>query len=310
MIELWIRDQWDALPAKFRTVQDLTGPTTLHWNGGGTKWASVDNNKDAQVNWMERRMRAVQGFHMNGRGWSDYAYSFGNDPWGHYLWEGRGLNVRTASQGTTVGNDTSHSIFTATGLGDPPVLQESVDNLDESVLWIANNTNAQDLTVGHRDWKQTACPGDFLYGQLSELNAEDEEPGAVDPTPGEPVVDSMGPVVAIFDQAGGYAVCDYLGEVQVFGTAAHKGDMDGTVLNEPIVDAEATPSGQGYYLVASDGGVFTFGDAVFMGGLGHLDLVAPVISIEVEPGGYWLAASDGGIFAFGGADFEGRPVVV
>jgi hypothetical protein len=27
----------------------------------------------------------------------------------------------------------------------------------------------------------------------------------------------------------------------------------------------ATPSGKGYWLVASDGGIFTFGDAAFLG---------------------------------------------
>jgi hypothetical protein len=33
----------------------------------------------------------------------------------------------------------------------------------------------------------------------------------------------------------------------------------------PIVGMAATPTGKGYWLVASDGGIFTFGDAVFFG---------------------------------------------
>ena len=32
-------------------------------------------------------------------------------------------------------------------------------------------------------------------------------------------------------------------------------------LNKPIVGMAATPTGKGYWLVASDGGVFSFGDA-------------------------------------------------
>ena len=36
-------------------------------------------------------------------------------------------------------------------------------------------------------------------------------------------------------------------------------------LNAPIVGITSTPSGQGYWLVASDGAVFAFGDAQFLG---------------------------------------------
>jgi hypothetical protein len=70
---------------------------------------------------------------------------------------------------------------------------------------------------------------------------------------------------------------------------------------------DGTPSDHGYWLVASDGGVFAFGDAPFVGSLGHLRLNRPIVSIASTPsgGGYWLAASDGGVFAFGDAPFYG-----
>jgi hypothetical protein len=73
-----------------------------------------------------------------------------------------------------------------------------------------------------------------------------------------------------------------------------------SVLNNPIVGIAATPDGGGYYLVASDGGVFTFGDALFQGSTGALRLNKPVVGMAVDPatGGYWLVASDGGIFTF------------
>ncbi len=62
-----------------------------------------------------------------------------------------------------------------------------------------------------------------------------------------------------------------------------------------------TPSGSGYWLVQPDGGVFTFGDAAFLGSLGGTKLNAPIVGIASHPTamGYWLVASDGGIFAFG-----------
>jgi ribosomal protein L24E len=76
--------------------------------------------------------------------------------------------------------------------------------------------------------------------------------------------------------------------------------------NRPIVGIAATPDGGGYDLVASDGGIFTFGDAAFHGSTGALELNKPVVGMATAPGGgYWLVASDGGIFAFGSAQFYG-----
>lgn len=299
------RADWGAVAPKHRTVLDLNGPVTVHWNGGGTQWAKVDPTTEARETWMANRLRIVQRYHMDGRGWSDFAYSFAVDPWGLSLWEGRGLDVRPASQGTTVGNNTSHSIYVATGLGDDPVTEDCLDLLDEAVAQIAEMGDAEDLAVGHRDWKSTTCPGDFLYESLSDLNAADPIDGT-----GQPIMepDPLDDVVAMFFQEGGYGAVSSTGDVWMSPGAIHRGDMDGIRLNAPVVDAESTPSGQGYYLVAADGGVFAFGDAVYYGSLGDIQLNAPIIAIEVQPGGYWMVAADGGIFAFG-LSFDGRPIV-
>ena len=66
----------------------------------------------------------------------------------------------------------------------------------------------------------------------------------------------------------------------------------------------ATPDGGGYWLVASDGGVFNFGDAAFFGSLGNKVLNKPIVGMAATPDGkgYWLVASDGGVFSFGDAD--------
>jgi hypothetical protein len=68
----------------------------------------------------------------------------------------------------------------------------------------------------------------------------------------------------------------------------------------------AAPS-HGYWLVGSDGGIFSFGAAQFYGSTGSLHLQRPVVGITptADRGGYWLVASDGGIFAFGDAGFHG-----
>ncbi len=65
--------------------------------------------------------------------------------------------------------------------------------------------------------------------------------------------------------------------------------------------------GQGYRFVASDGGVFDFGDASFWGSTGGITLNRPVVGMASTPStsGYWLVASDGGIFSYGDAQFHG-----
>jgi hypothetical protein len=62
----------------------------------------------------------------------------------------------------------------------------------------------------------------------------------------------------------------------------------------------------GYLTVASDGGIFAFGQD-FCGSTGSITLNKPVVGMAAVPGqsGYWLVASDGGVFTYGGAGFYG-----
>jgi hypothetical protein len=80
-------------------------------------------------------------------------------------------------------------------------------------------------------------------------------------------------------------------------------------LNAPIVGMASNPDGVGYWLVGSDGGIFTFGGATFYGSAGSLQLNAPIVSMaaSADGHGYMLAASDGGIFTYGDAKFYGSP---
>ncbi len=81
-----------------------------------------------------------------------------------------------------------------------------------------------------------------------------------------------------------------------------------TTLQTLIERLEIPPSeGQGLWMVASDGGVFSFGKAIFHGSTGGVVLNKPVVGMASTPdgGGYWLVASDGGVFSFGDATFHG-----
>jgi hypothetical protein len=75
----------------------------------------------------------------------------------------------------------------------------------------------------------------------------------------------------------------------------------------PTPTPTPTPLSHGYWLVGSDGGIFSFGSAQFYGSTGALTLQRPVVGITptANDGGYWLVASDGGIFSFGNAGFYG-----
>jgi hypothetical protein len=131
-------------------------------------------------------------------------------------------------------------------------------------------------------------------------------------------VGSSGPVGA--STAAASTACPYQvalaradGSVSTLGPSGdtcpsrYYGSMAGQPLNQPIVGMASTSDGGGYWLVASDGGIFAFGNAGFYGSMGGQPLNRPIVGMASTPdgGGYWLVASDGGIFAFGNARFSG-----
>lgn len=61
-----------------------------------------------------------------------------------------------------------------------------------------------------------------------------------------------------------------------------------------------TPNDQGYWFVASDGGIFSYGNAEFHGSTGGTRLNAPIVGMATDSttGGYWLVANGGGIFSY------------
>ena len=75
-------------------------------------------------------------------------------------------------------------------------------------------------------------------------------------------------------------------------------------------DPGVSPGPGGYWMVASDGGIFSFGNARFYGSTGNIKLNQPIVGIAATPtgNGYWMVATDGGIFSFGDAKFYGAAV--
>ncbi len=121
--------------------------------------------------------------------------------------------------------------------------------------------------------------------------------------------------------AFGYRMANGRGQVAAFGDECGLGDpaSAGVGLARPVVGLANTASKAGYWLVAGDGGIFSYGDAGFYGSTGGIRLDQPVVAMASTPSGrgYWLVAADGGIFSYGDAAFFGstggiplnRPIV-
>jgi hypothetical protein len=191
---------------------------------------------------------------------------------------------------------------------------------------------------GHGYWLVGSDGGVFAYGTARFFGSLPGLPASAQP--GSPVV-SLVPIAT----GAGYYEVTAKGDVYAFGAAPFYGSMGGVPLAKPVVGAALDPETGGYWLVASDGGVFAFHapfygsmggqylakpvvgmsyapstggyrlvasdggvfsfDAPFHGSMGGQALAKPVVAIATTPGGYWEVGSDGGVFCFGSAAFEG-----
>jgi hypothetical protein len=131
------------------------------------------------------------------------------------------------------------------------------------------------------------------------------------------------PVVGITPTTdnGGYWLVASDGGIFSFGDAGYYGSVPGLgiapagssspkTLNAPIVGMVPSADGRGYFMVAADGGVFTFGDARFEGscpGLGGCSGAAVAVMPDASGNGYWLATATGHVYAFGDATYYGAP---
>ena len=93
-------------------------------------------------------------------------------------------------------------------------------------------------------------------------------------------------------------------DAQLTGNAGTPGP--GTIITRVPCNPPAQRP-DGYDLIASDGGIFTYGNLPFCGSEGSVVLNAPIVGMAqtANGGGYWEVATDGGIFTFGNAGFYG-----
>ena len=124
--------------------------------------------------------RDIQNLHMDTNGWIDTGQQLTNSR-GGYVMEGRHKSLQALQSGTThcmganVANHNSEVIgIENEGLYStvdvPQALWDSLVNL---VAYIATQYGiAPEMIKGHRDFNNTECPGEILYGRLPELRSE------------------------------------------------------------------------------------------------------------------------------------------
>jgi N-acetyl-anhydromuramyl-L-alanine amidase AmpD len=136
----------------------------------------ADVSRDAAI----RLARTVQGFHMDRRGWCDSGQHLTISRGGVVL-EGRHRTLEALAGGrsTIEGAHCTGQNVVAIGIEnegtysavDPPAALW--DRLRETCAHICRQYGIRPTEIyGHRDFKNTACPGDRLYGALPRLRDE------------------------------------------------------------------------------------------------------------------------------------------
>jgi len=156
------RSEWGARTPKRRTrIYPANMPTPELW-----EHHTVGDYRGAAG------IRAIQNFHMDGRGWSDIAYNWIIDRRTREIYEGRGPGIMG---GHTKGHNTHSHAICITGnfeLYQPPdpllwTIAALVAHGHDQRWW-----RERKLTGGHRDASgaETLCPGKYLYLAIPRIN--------------------------------------------------------------------------------------------------------------------------------------------
>lgn len=147
-------------------ITPQNGGCAPHW-GGPTQPAADPGSDHARC---LKTWRDWQNYHMDKHKWADIAYTGGFCNHG-FAFAGRGFGVRTAANGSNVGNQNFYAFVWIGGEGQTPT-KAAYDACD---WWIeeARSKGAGSAVKPHRWFKNTGCPGnDFvLYAQSRDNRA-------------------------------------------------------------------------------------------------------------------------------------------
>jgi len=124
--------------------------------------------------------RGIQNFHMDSRGWSDIAYSFGYDQDG-VIYEGRGWD---RSGGHTAGYNSTSYAFCFIGNSDNDRPSDKAFRAFTCLHRLTAERQGPAGVRGHRDVNPTSCPGSIVYAWIAAGMPVTGAPGpAPAPTP-------------------------------------------------------------------------------------------------------------------------------
>lgn len=146
------RSEWGARPPR-----SITTNFSPHLGGVGLHYEGPQMGEFPHTS-CATKVRGIQAFHMDGRGWSDIAYSALVCPHGD-VYVGRWLGVRTAANGTNDANERFYAVCGLFGQGDPLTDAAKAGYL-LAIDILRSEGRAGSLIKGHRQFKATACPGD------------------------------------------------------------------------------------------------------------------------------------------------------
>ena len=174
------RAEWGAQPF-IGSPSNLARPSYdyMTWHHAAGYSAETEEEGMAQ-------MRAMQDLHQNVRGWSDIGYQFGIDRAGN-LYQGRPFmdnstslsQVPVLAQGAHVGGANTGNIgVVIMGCYHPPegshceqeITPEAFATYINLFAFLSERYGVEpEFIRGHRDFSQTACPGDNNYARIPEL---------------------------------------------------------------------------------------------------------------------------------------------
>ena len=174
------RGAWGARPPKYAYSYTRAGHVGVHHT------ASVDDFTASTRAECAARLRAIQAFHMDTNGWNDIGYAWVVCRHGEVFQGREDDDDATDVQGAHDGFNRGSTGLSLLGYFHPPYdqhpTQEQLSSLVGLIAWISGLRGIDpagrslyeafgadvDNVYGHREVKDTSCPGDHLFA-LKEL---------------------------------------------------------------------------------------------------------------------------------------------
>lgn len=199
------------------------------------------------------KVRSIQAYHMDTKGWADIAYNWVVCPHG-YVFEGRGWGKRSAANGANGCNSVYHAVCYLGGDGDPFTDQAKAGFNACRAEWARIYGRSPEV-VPHSACVSTACPGNVIRQWIASGMG-----GGVAPAPigVKPMYDPpLGPIAAVWQDESGkvLAAVSPTGDVYAWGVP-HVGNFSGNSWwgNRRAARIGARDDGRSGYMVTATSG--------------------------------------------------------